>query len=88
MCDASSFGIGAALLQSHKGTNKRNLISANSRPFTQAELSFSTLMSECRVIKCTLTKYENLVLGSKHPIILFTDHKPIIFYLHKNQTQP
>ena len=31
MCDASNFGIGAALLQSHSGTNKLNLISANSR---------------------------------------------------------
>ena len=34
MCDASSFGIGAALLQSHKGKNKMNLIAANSRLFT------------------------------------------------------
>ena len=29
MCDASNFGIGAALLQSHSGTNKMNLTSAN-----------------------------------------------------------
>ena len=28
MCDTSNFGIGAALLQSHNGTNKMNLISA------------------------------------------------------------
>ena len=28
-CDASNFSIGAALLQSHSGTNKVNLISAN-----------------------------------------------------------
>ena len=27
MSDASNFGIGAALLQSHNGTNKKNLIS-------------------------------------------------------------
>ena len=38
MCNASHFGIGAALLQSHSGTNKMNLISANSRLFSQAEL--------------------------------------------------
>ena len=36
MCDASKFGIGASLLQSHNGTNKMNLISVNSRLFTQA----------------------------------------------------
>ena len=38
MCDASNFGIGTALLPSHSGTNKMNIISANSRVFTQAEL--------------------------------------------------
>ena len=78
-CDASNFGIGAALLQLHNGTNKMNLISANSRLFTQAELRLSTLMRECTAIIYTLTEYEFLILGSNHPTVLFTDHKPIIF---------
>ena len=59
--------------------NKMNLISANSRLFTQAELRLSTLMRECTAIIYTLTEYEFLILGSKHPTVLFTDHKPIIF---------
>ena len=79
MCDASNFGIGAALLQSHSGTNKMNLISANSRLFTLAELLLSTLMRECTTIIYTLTEYDSLILGSKHPTVLFTDHKQIIF---------
>ena len=79
MCDASNFGIGAAFLQSHRGTNKMNLKSANSRLFTQAELRLSTLMRECIAKKYTLTEYDFLILGSKHPTVLFTDHKPIIF---------
>ena len=79
MCDASNFGIGVALLQSHSGTNKMNLISAKSRLFTQAELRLSTVMRECTAIFYTLTEYEFLILGSKHPTVLFTDHKPIIF---------
>ena len=78
MCDASNFGIGAAFLQSHSGTNTMNLISAKSRLFTQAELRLSTLMRECTAIIHTLTEYEFLELGSKHPTVLFTDHKPII----------
>ena len=45
MCDASNFGICATLLQSHNGTNKKNLKSANSRSLTQAELRHSALMS-------------------------------------------
>ena len=56
-----------------------NLISANSPLFTQAKLRLSTLMRECTAIIYTLTEYEFLILGSKHPTVLFTDHKPIIF---------
>ena len=36
-------------------------------------------MRECTAIIYTLTEYEFLILGSKHPTVLFTDHKPIIF---------
>ena len=56
-----------------------NLISENSRLFTQAKLRLSTLMRECTAIIHTFTEYEFLILGSKHPTVLFTDHKPIIF---------
>ena len=42
MCDASIFGVGAASLQSHNGTNKMNLISEISRLFIQAEHGLST----------------------------------------------
>ena len=61
MCDASNFSIGAALLQSHSGTNKINLISAISRLFTQAELRLSTLMRECTAIIYILTEYLHIV---------------------------
>ena len=83
ICLASNFGIGAALLQSHSGTNKVNLISANLRLFTQAELRLSTLMRECTAIIYTLTEYEFLILRSRHPTVLYTDHKPIIFLFTK-----
>ena len=79
MCDASNFGIRAALLKSHNGTNQMNLISANFRLSTPAELRLSTLMRECTAILYTLRENEFLILGSKHPKKLFTDHKPIIF---------
>ena len=85
MCDVSNFGIGAALLQSHNGTNKMNLISPNSHLFTQAELRLSIFMRECTAIMYTLSGYDFLILRSKHPTVLFTNHNPIIFFLHKNQ---
>ena len=40
-------------------------------------------MRECTAIKYTLTENEFLMLGSKHPTVLFTDHKPIIFLFTK-----
>ena len=44
-------------------------------------------MRECSAIIYTLTEYEFLILGSKHPTVLFTDHKPIIFlFTHKSNS--
>ena len=86
MCDASNFGIGAALLQSHSGTNKMNLISANSRLFTQAELRLSTLMRECTAIIYTLTEYEFLILGSIQQLYSQITNQ-LYFSSHKSQIQ-
>ena len=80
VCDASKFGIGAALLQSLEGTNKMNLISAKSKVFTQAQIRLSTLFRECTAITYVLTEYEFFILGSKHPTILIVDQEPIFFF--------
>ena len=58
-----------------------NLISANTRLFTQAELELSTLMKECIAIIYTLTEYGFSTLRSKIPTVPFTDHKTIIFLI-------
>ena len=73
--DASNTGIGAALLQQHPTEKKMRLLSANSRLFTPIEMRLSTLIRECSAI----IVYEFLLTGSNHPIVLFTDHKPIIY---------
>ena len=84
---ASNTRIGAALLQQHPTENKMNLISANSRLITPIEMRLSTLIRECSVIKFALTEYEFLLTGSKHPIKLFSDHKPIIYlFTQKNKS--
>ena len=85
--DASNTGIGAALLQQHPIEKKMRLISANSRLFTPIEMRLSTLIRECSAIIFALTEYEFLLTGSNHPIILFTDHKPII-YLFTQKNKP
>ena len=85
--DASNTGIEAALLQQHPTENKMNLPSANSRLFTPIEMRLSTLIRECSAIIFALTEYEFFLRGSKHPIILFSDHKPIM-YLFTQKNKP
>ena len=85
--DASNTGIRAALLQKHPTENKMNLISANPRLFTPIEMRLSTLINECSAIIFALTEYEFFLTGSKYPIILFSDHKTII-YLFTQKNKP
>ena len=85
--DASNTGVGAALLQQHPTERKMKLVSANSRLFTPIEKRLSTLIRECSAIFFALTVYEFLLTGSNHPIVLFTDHKPII-YLFTRKNEP
>ena len=75
---ALNTGIGAALLQQHPTEKKMKLISANSRLFTPIEMRFLTLIRECSSRIFALTEYEFLT-GSSHLIVLFTNHKPIIY---------
>ena len=75
-------GIGAALLKSPNGTNKMNLISGN--PAFLHNLNYDSFYEECTTIIHTLTEYEFLILGSKHPTDLFTDLKPILIRLAQN----
>ena len=81
------FRNGAALLQSHEDTIKKNLISAVLGLFTQAEIRLSTLLREFTAILYTLTEYEFFILDSKHSLVLSTDHKLIIF-LFKQKSNP
>ena len=86
LCDNSNYGIGAALLQKNR-FGKMELVSANSRLFSTTELRLSTILRECSAIIYALSEHEFLNRGSKHPIILYTDHKPILFlFIQQNKS--
>ena len=78
--DASNTGIGAALLQQHPTEKKMKLVSANSRLSTPIEMRLSAIIF-------AQIEYEFLLTGSNHPIVIFTDHKPII-YLFTQKNKP
>ena len=55
-----------------------NVISYNSRILTPQEQKLSTLDRELLGIVHALQIYEFLIIGSPHPIHIFTDHQPLL----------
>ena len=85
LCDASNYGIGAALVQKSRFGNKE-VVSANSCLFSIKELRFSTILFKCYAIISALSEYELLIQGSQNSIILYTDQKPIpLLFTQKNK---
>ena len=76
--DASLTGVGATLAQTDEN-KKMRIISYNSRIFTPQEQKMATMHRELTAIIYALQVYENIIIGSKFPITMYTDHKPILF---------
>ena len=75
--DASLIGLGAVLFQLNE-QNKMKVKSYNSRILNPQEQKLSTLDRELLGIVHALQIYEFLIIGSPHPIHIFTDHKPLL----------
>ena len=75
--DASLIGLGAVLFQL-KEQNKMKVISYISRILNPQEQKLSTLDRELLGIVHALQIYEFLIIGSPHPIHIFTDHRPLL----------
>ena len=54
------------------------VISYNSRILNTQEQKFSTLDRELLAIVYALQIYELFIIGSPHPIYIFTDRKPLL----------
>ena len=61
------------------------VISYNSRILNPQEQKLSTLDRELLGIVHALQIYEFLIIGSPHPIHIFTDHKPFITLFYKER---
>ena len=75
--DASLIGLGAVLFQPNSN-NKMQVISYNSRILTTQEQKLSTYDRELFAFTFALSQYEFIVIGSKLPLTIFTDHNPIL----------
>ena len=86
--DASLIGLGAVLFQLNE-QNKMKVISYNSRILNPQEQKLSTLDRELLGIVHALQFYEFLIIGSPHPIHIFTDHKLLLHcFTNKGNLSP
>ena len=83
--DASLLGLGAVLFQMNE-ENKIRVTSFDSRIHNTQEQKLSTLDRELLAIVYALQIYEILILGSPHPIYIFTDHKPLLHCFANKKT--
>ena len=66
---------------------KNKLVFANSCLFSTTEFRLSTILRECSAIIYALLRYQCLFHGSKHPNVLYKDHKTIFFIHAKEHTK-
>ena len=72
--DASSFGLGAVLLQKQK--NVWRPVAFASRAMTETECSYAQIEKEALATTWACEKFSDYVLGKK--IVIETDHKPLV----------
>ena len=81
-CDASNTGVGAALLQSENGSEKRlRPIGYFSKSLNNTQKKYSTTKKEFLAIHLALKEFQYLCLG--YPITILTDHKPLVSFFSK-----
>ena len=73
--DASSYGLGAVLLQSTDGTTWQP-VAFTSRALSETELRYAQIEKEALALVYVCEKFSDYVLGKN--ILLETDHKPLV----------
>lgn len=76
--DASATGAGAVLLQ-EDSQGIDHPVCYFSRKFDKHQLRYSTIEKETLALLLALQHFEVYVGGSSHPVVVYTDHNPLVF---------
>jgi len=76
--DASHFALGCVLSQ-YDEEHKLHPIGYYSRSFTKPERNYSITDKELLAIIAGLEEWRHLLIGTKEPILIFTDHRNLLF---------
>ena len=79
-CDASNVAIGAILSQKDDN-NKLHPVAYYSRSLNNAEINYSITEKELLAIKEAFSTWRHLLLGAKHKITVYTDHRNLLYTL-------
>src|SRR6202158_968983 len=77
--DASAFAVGAILTQKD-ARGKHGAIGFFSQSFNDAERNYDIYDRELLALVRGLEKWRHLLIGSPHPITVYTDHKNLEYY--------
>ncbi len=76
--DASDVGAGALLSQ--KGSDDvDHPVCYYSKKFNKHQRNYATIEKECLALVLAIQHFEVYLIGSMHPIKVFTDHNPLVF---------
>ena len=77
MVDASHVGAGAVLLQEVEGVDRSVCYFSNK--FNSYQLNYSTIEKEALALIWALQHFEVYVGFRSSPVVVYTDHNPLIF---------
>ena len=79
--DASAFTTGTILTQKdHRGKNE--VVGFHSKTFSEAKRNYDIHDQELLTLVRSLTNWRHLLIGSPHPVTVYTDHKNLEYYHH------
>ena len=76
--DASDTGAGSVLMQ-EDGNGVDHPVSYFSKKFNKHQKNYSTIEKECLSLILALQHFEVYLASSPSPIVVFSDHNPLIF---------